>query len=75
MACDTSVSRSDLSEKSDAFIQSEVDSENEDGTVDALWQGWTKKLPVRYVDAFQSNNDMLEVEMNDSKYFDFVNTN
>ena len=49
MACDTS---SDLSDKSDDFIQSEGDSENEERTLDALQQRRTKKLPARYVDAY-----------------------
>ena len=68
MACDTSASSSDLSEKSDDFIQSEGESENEEKTLDALRQRRTKKLPARYVDAFQSD-DKLEVEMKDSKFF------
>ena len=68
MACDTSASSSDLSERSVDFIH-EGDSENEERTLDALRQRRTKKLPARYVDAFQSDDEKLEVEMKDSKFF------
>ena len=68
MACNTSTSSSDLSEKSEDLVLSEEDSENEDRTLDGRRKR-SKKPPARYLDAFQTDSDKLEVEMKDSKFF------
>ena len=63
MACNTSASSSDLSERSDEPVIS--DAEYDD---DKIRQKRWKKPPARYVDAFQSDKEGLEVEMKDSKF-------
>ena len=50
MACNTSASSSDLSERSDELVIS--DAEYDD---DKIRQKRSKKPPARYVDAFQSD--------------------
>ena len=67
MACNTSTSNSDLSERSDEPVISDVEYENDDKTLDAR-QKRSKKPPARYLEAFQSDKDKLEVEMTDSKF-------
>lgn len=66
MVCNTSTSSSNLSERSDEPVISDVEYEN-DKTLDAL-QKRLKKPPARYLEAFQSDKDKLEVEMKDSKF-------
>ena len=66
MACNTSTSSSDLSERSDEPVISDMEYEN-DKILDAR-QKRSKKPPARYLEAFQSDKDKLEVEMKDSKF-------
>ena len=66
MACNTSTSSSDLSERSDEPVISDMEYENDDKTLDARQK--RSKPPARYLEAFQSDKDKLEVEMKDSKF-------
>ena len=66
MACNTSASSSDLSEHSDEPVIS--DAEFDDDKILDARQKRSKKPPARYVDAFQSDKEGLEVEMKDSKF-------